>query len=296
MIRFAASIADIWLNRKRGDDAEISAARQSVSHLKPIVLVTGGSRGIGAAIASHFAARGHSVAIVARDAEQLAAAATTIQAATRITPQVIVCNLVKPDALGIIDAEIAKAGGYIDIVVNCAAAGLSGPFEDYLTSELEQLMELNVVALTRLTHHVLPAMLSRRRGGILNVSSLGAYIPGPHQAAYYASKAYVLSLTEAIAEEVSGFGVRISALLPGPVDTSFHETMGSQHALYRTLLPSISPERTARAAYRGFMLGQRTITPGLFNRLSIVPLKLLPHPLSVMMMAWLLKRPENNSQ
>ena len=118
-----------------------------------------------------------------------------------------------------------------------------------------RLLDLNVRALTALTRHFLDGMRVRGRGGILNVASLGGYTPGPYQAAYYASKAYVLSLTEAMAAETAGEGVRVCALAPGPVDTGFHARMGAEGAFYRYLLPPASAEAVARAGYRGFALG-----------------------------------------
>jgi short-subunit dehydrogenase len=132
-------------------------------------------------------------------------------------------------------------------------------------------------------------MMSRGRGGILNIASLGGYAPGPHQAAYYASKAYVLSLTEALAAEASGLGVRICVVAPGPVETGFHADMGAEHALYRQLLPSMTPEQVAASAYRGFRFGRRVVIPGVFNRLLFTSLKVLPHPISVPLVGLLLK-------
>ena len=149
---------------------------------------------------------------------------------------------------------------------------------------------MNVETLTRLTRAALPDMIARQRGGILNMSSLGAYVPGPNQAAYYATKAYVLSLTEALASEASGQGVRIAAVLPGPVDTTFHKDMGAEASFYRLLLPSLTPERVARSAYFGFMLGRRVIVPGIFNNAMFVALRLLPHVLTVPIVSWLLRR------
>ena len=178
---------------------------------------------------------------------------------------------------------------------NNAAIGLSGPFALHDDEQLGDLIALNVTALTRLSRKALPEMLQRRRGGILNLASLGGYAPGPHQAAYYASKAYVISLTEALAAEASGFGVRISVVAPGPVDTNFHAAMSADNALYRSLLPSLSPERVAASAYRGFIFGQRVIVPHLFNRAMQIALKILPHPLTVPRVAWLLKNRQSRA-
>jgi short-subunit dehydrogenase len=124
-------------------------------------------------------------------------------------------------------------------------------------------------------------MRARRQGGILNVASLGGAVPGPYQAVYYASKAYILSLTEAIGAEIAGEGVRISVLAPGPVETGFHAAMDAETSLYRVLLPSLMPERAARAAHLGFRLGRRVIVPGLLNMGLYGAVRVLPHPISV---------------
>ncbi len=290
----ATRIADLWLNRKRGDAAKTRAARAAVAHLTPVVLITGGSRGIGEALAKRFAAAGHRVTILARDPKQLATTAASIELATGQPVLTLTCDLTTPDAIARIQENLTQSGHYLDMLVNSAGMGLSGPFDRHTDASLDQLLSLNITAVTRLSHHALPGMLERRRGGILNVASLGAYVPGPNQAAYYASKAFVLSLTEAIAAEFAGQGVRISALVPGPVDTTFHTSMGAEHARYRQLLPSLSVERVARAGYRGFTLSQRVIAPGILARLSLGFLKLLPHPISVPLVAWLLKRPQKH--
>ncbi len=130
------------------------------------------------------------------------------------------------DAIATIEAALAAHGAYADVLVNSAGIGLSGPFHAHAPEDVVRLIDLNVRALTQLTRHFLPGMRVRGRGGILNVASLGGYTPGPNQAAYYASKAYVLSLTEAIAAETAGEGVRVCALAPGPVNTAFHARMG----------------------------------------------------------------------
>jgi short-subunit dehydrogenase len=137
--------------------------------------------------------------------------------------------------------------------------------------------------------HVLPDMRARAGGGVLNVASLGGYVPGPHQAAYYASKAYVISLTEAVASEIAGLGVRLTALAPGPVNTGFHEAMGSEFSFYRQLILPLSPEGTANAAYRGYVLGFRLVVPGLFNKFLAIALRILPHRLLLPLIGWLLR-------
>lgn len=285
----------VWLSRlmpwrAHFDPDAVRAARIAVAHLKPAVVITGGSRGIGLALAKRFIEAGHTTVIVARNAPKLSEAVADLKAATGTEPVSILCDVTEPNAAEVILTALAGANLYLDVLVNNAGTGLAGPFLEQTPNDISRLLALNIESLTRLTRTALPDMIARRQGGILNVASLGAYIPGPHQAAYYASKSYVLSLTEAIASEVAGQGVRVSALTPGPVDTEFHQNMGAERSLYRIILPSMSPDRIARSAYRGFMFGQRVIVPGIFNTAFVVALKVLPHIVTVPMMRGLLRR------
>jgi len=257
------------------------------------VVVTGGASGIGLALARRFLEAGRDTVIVGRNAAKLDAAVRDLKPSKGSTVTAIACDVSQPDALDAINRGLSDAGLYLDVLVNNAGMGLAGPFLSHAETDLSRLIGINVETVTRLMHAVLPDMLARQRGGVLNVASLGADVPGPNQAAYYASKAYVVSLTEAVASEYSGSGVRISALLPGPVDTDFHEEMGASRSLYRLLLPSMSADRVARSAYRGFMFGNRVIVPGISNIFFYLAVKLLPHALTVPLVYWLLRRPEN---
>jgi uncharacterized protein len=292
--RLAGILADTWIGRKRSNLTDVQAARAAVAHLKPIVAVTGGSGGLGAALAMRFAEAGNHVALIARNSGRLSSNAQEITSKTQKTVVQIAIDVSSPAAAEDIEKYLSGQGYYIDVLINNAGIGLSGPFAGQSPGDLDRLIEINIGSLTRLMHQVLPAMRARGRGGILNVASLGGAVPGPFQGAYYASKAYVISLTEAVAAETSGEGVRICALVPGPIETSFHDAMGAGNARYRSYLPSHSPRDVARSAYRGYMLGQRVIVPGLFNRLAFVFLKLLPHPVSLPVMAWLLRSPHQN--
>jgi short-subunit dehydrogenase len=135
-------------------------------------------------------------------------------------------------------------------------------------------------------------MLARGRGGILNVASLGGLVPGPNQAAYYASKAYVVSLTRAIATENAGRGVRLMALAPGPVDTGFHDAMGAELSFYRQLIVALSPAQTARAAYRAYVFGCHLFVPGITTKLLQIAVWIIPPVLVLPIMGWLLRRRE----
>lgn len=279
-------LLDKWIARYAQPSA---AALDAVAGLKPAVVVTGGSRGIGLALARRFAKAGHDVAILARNSDALQEAAAAIERNFGVKAHAIVLDVTEPDAPRSLDTQLAERGCYMDVLVNSAGVGLSGRFESHSEKDVVHLLDLNVRALTRWMHHALPAMLARGRGGILNVASLGGLAAGPYQAAYYASKAYVISLTEAAAWENAGKGVRLTVLAPGPVNTSFHEAMGAESSFYRQLLPALSPQRTANSAYSGFVLGRCLIVPGVINTFMAVALRILPHTLLLPLVGWLLR-------
>ncbi|WP_072396157.1 SDR family oxidoreductase [Hyphomicrobium sp. CS1GBMeth3] len=285
MLHTLSAVADRWIARRVSPEPEALAA---VEGLTPTVIITGGSRGIGRAIAGEFARAGRAVFLIAREPGPVEAAALEIARTTGVRAVPLALDVTLPDAPQRIDAALAEAGLYADVLVNNAGVGLSGVFVDQPGAGIEDLIALNITATSRLMHHALPPMLARGRGGILNVASLGGLVPGPYQAAYYASKAYLVSLTEAVAFEARGRGVRITAVAPGPVDTRFHRAMHADDALYRTVLPSQGAEAVARSAYRGFMLGRRLIVPGLVPTVAAVSVKLLPHALTVPIVGTLL--------
>ena len=278
------SLADRWISRCA--IAQPHALR-AVEGLQPAVVVTGGSRGIGRALAARFAAAGHDVVLVARGGEALETAAEAIrQTGRRATP--VVLDVTRPEAAEQLDHAVRAAGLYTDILVNNAGVGLSGVFVEQSAEDLDRLIALNMTAVTRLMRHALPTLLARGRGGILNVASIGGLVPGPHQAAYYASKAYVVSLTEAVSYEARGRGVRIAALAPGPVNTRFHRTMHADKALYRRFMPALAAETVAASAYRQFRLGRTLIVPGVLPNAAALALRVLPHAVTVPIVGLLL--------
>lgn len=289
MFRLASSIVYPWLNRRNRDTPERRAARVAALNLRPTVVITGGSRGIGLALARVFLNDSCFVLLVARGQADLDTAHNSLDMAHRDRCSTLALDVTAEGVWAAITQKLKSERGYLDVLVNNAAIGLSGTFEHHANGDLDRLVALNIAALTRLTHLALPEMIARGRGGIVNMSSLGAYVPGPNQAAYYASKAYVLSLSEAIASEVSGSGVKICAVAPGPVNTRFHADMNAETALYRMLLPALSPDAIARAIYRAFTIGQRVVVPGLLYRLAFLCLRVLPHFITVPLTGWLLK-------
>ncbi len=139
-------------------------------------------------------------------------------------------------------------------------------------------------------HRFLPGMIARRKGGVINIASLGGFLPGPYQAAYYASKAYVISLTKAVAHELWGTGVHVCAVTPGAVSTKFHERMGAQSANYLKFPGLASPEQVAWLTYLGYRLGRTVIIPGLLPTLGALWIWILPHFVLTPFIGWLLKK------
>jgi short-subunit dehydrogenase len=239
-----------------------------------VTLITGASAGIGAELARVFASNGHRVALVARRAERLAALAGEITASGGVAPIVIACDLEQPDAGDKIAAALAAEGAEVEFVVNNAGFGLFGNAVELDRAEQLGIIAVNIRATTDLSLRFSDQLI-RHRGGILNVGSIAGFLPGPGMAVYYASKAYVLSLSEALRGELAPCGVRVTALCPGPVPSEFQARAGFKPEFDSTIL-NVSASDVAKAGYRGLMANKRVVLPGL--GIKIVPLLLRLFP------------------
>jgi short-subunit dehydrogenase len=191
----------------------------------------------------------------------------------------IVRDLADPEAAGSIATELVGAGVLVDVLVNNAGLGVYGRFSETPAARERAMIQVNVAALTELTKRFLPSMLERRRGRILNVASTAAFQPGPLMAVYYATKAYVLSFSEALANELEGSGVTVTALCPGPTVTNFQKEAGLERTRLFTSPLVTDPRTVARAGIAGMNRGRRVVVPGIANKLLVQSVRFSPRRL-----------------
>ena len=229
-------------------------------------LITGASSGIGRELARIAAKDGREVVLVARRIERLEELARELTQNFGVTAHSVAADLGDPASPARIFREVTERIGEVDLLVNAAGLGVHGFFADTVLEKELGTIRVNVRALTEMTKLFLPAMLRRRRGVILNLASTAAFQPGPLMAVYYATKAYVLSFTEALAEELHGTGVTATALCPGPTVTEFQKHAGMEDTpLFSGFLVS-DAAAVARVGYDGAMRGKRVVVPGFANR------------------------------
>jgi short-subunit dehydrogenase len=249
-----------------------------------VTLITGASAGIGAELARVFAANGHRVALVARRADRLIKLASEIAVAGRAAPIIIACDLEQPDAGDRIEDALKAAGADVEYVVNNAGFGVFGRAIEVDRAQLLDIIAVNIRALTELSLRFSDSLI-RRRGGILNVGSIAGFLPGPGMAVYYASKAYVVSFTEALRNELAPRGVRVTVLCPGPVQTEFQARAGLNVGLDSSLL-GVSAAEVARQAYQGLMANQRAVFPGIGIKVMPFLLRLFPRGFILSAVGW----------
>lgn len=250
------------------------------------VLITGASSGIGRELARLFAADGARLVLVARSEDRLRELAGELAATYAGTVQVVPADLRRPASPAEIVEALAQRHIDVDVLVNSAGFGAHGSVAELGADRQAEMIEVNAAALTRLTALLLPGMLERHRGAILNVASTAAFQPGPNQAVYCATKAYVLSFTEALAEEVRGSAVRVCCLAPGATDTGF----ASQADMAGTRLfrwGVMDAARVARAGHDGLRQGKGLVIPGTRNRILAFAVRLSPRPVVTRVSAYL---------
>jgi len=225
------------------------------------VMITGATSGIGEEFARLFAADGHPLVLIARREPKLIRLASELPVEVRFLPQ----DLSQPGAAEQVEHWLHVQAIEVETLVNNAGFGKLGEFTQLDRRDHIDMVRLNVVALMELTHRLLPPMIERGRGGVLNVASLAGFQAGPYMATYYATKAFVLHFTEAVREETLGKGVTVSALCPGPVLTEFGDIAGSAISpLFR--FGAMSCERATRLGYEGFRKGKAVILPGFLPK------------------------------
>ena len=240
-------------------------------------LITGASSGIGCELARLFAADKSNLVLVARRQEKLEQLATELRRDYGVQVRVLARDLADPRSPQAIFEALAAESVAVDVLVNNAGFGAAGAVVDLPLERQRDMIQVNVAALTQLSRLFLPGMIQRRSGGILNVGSTAGFQPGPYMAVYYATKAYVLSFTEALAEEVMGTGVRVTCLAPGPTATEFAAAANVENKLLFRL-GTVDARTVARAGYRGFRRGRLLVIPGPSNKLGALAVRFVPRP------------------
>jgi short-subunit dehydrogenase len=245
-----------------------------MSGSRPVTVITGASAGIGVELARIFARNGHELVLVARRQDRLEALADEIAATGQKRPRVLAIDLQQEGIAEKLKASFAAEGVEPQYVVNNAGFGLVGVASFLNRDEQLSMIDLNVRVLTELSLAFVDS-LARHNGGILNVGSMAGFLPGPGMAVYYATKAYVLSFSEALHSELQPRGVRVTVLCPGPVPTEFAARAGIKGGLGPGLLTQ-SAESVAAAGYEGLMGGHRTVVPGLANKVVMLLVRIVP--------------------
>jgi hypothetical protein len=237
---------------------------------RPVTLITGASAGLGAEFARQCAARGEALLLVARRRDRMEALAAELGGEVHI----LTADLSAPGAAAQLAGDIEALGLHVRALINNAGFGLAGRFATLPPDRQREMIDLNVAALTELSRLFLPGMLERGRGGILNVASTAAFQAGPNMAVYYATKAYVLSLSEALHQELKGTGIHVTCLCPGPTRTEFFDVAGVKGKMFERM--SADAAGVVRAGLRGLDRNRAIVIPGVANRIGAFSNRLLP--------------------
>ena len=263
-----------------------------VSERVPVALITGASGGIGYELAKLFANDHHNLVLVARNRPRLAQVTDELQRQFGITVRTFALDLTEPTAAQSLFGQLQSEGIAVDILVNNAGYGRYGEFADVPLQESLGQIQLNVAALTELTKLFLGPMLERRAGKIMNVASTAGFQPGPLMAVYYATKAYVISFSEAMANELADNGITVTCLCPGATETGFAGRAGNDASrLFKKLRP-MEAKTVARAGYRALLKGKTLVIPGLRNWLVAESIRVSPRKMATAISRWVSERVE----
>lgn len=249
--------------------------------MKKIVLITGGTSGIGLEFAKIFSQEGYDLCIIARNKAKLE---TTSKILLESNPSLSVytlsVDLSRENSVDLILSFLKRNSLFVDVLINNAGFALHGGFYEHDWDSENGLLFVNVVNLLKLTRFLLPGMIEKKHGYILNVSSIAAFQPGPHMSTYYASKAFIYSWSLALSEEVRKYGVFVTALCPGPTKTNFPRRAGVSDTIPFRFFSLMTASQVAKAGYNGMIRKKRVVVPGLFNYIQwkiirFVPLELL---------------------
>jgi short-subunit dehydrogenase len=239
------------------------------------VLITGASSGIGLELAKCFAAEKCDLILTARNRDALEKLAAELRRDHGITIEIVIADLSLPESPQKIISEIKGRGINVDVLVNNAGFGLHGAFAELPLKRQLEIVQVNIAALVELTGLFLPDMRQRNRGGILNVGSVAGFVPGPQMAVYYASKAFVLSFSEALHEELRETKIQVTNLCPGPTESNFSNVARSHHAR-QAQAKKMSAAEVARIGHRDFRAGVHISLPGAINKISAFAPRVLP--------------------
>jgi short-subunit dehydrogenase len=256
---------------------------------RPLALVTGASSGIGASLARELAQHGHDLVLVARRVEPMRSIADACRGDGALCT-IIAVDLSQPGAALGLSNDIEQRGLIIDVLINAAGVGANGRFDLSDPLRVNEMLQVNTVALTELTRSLLPGMVARRSGMVLLVASTAAFQPGPQMAVYCASKAYVLSFGEAIAYELRESGVTVTILCPGATNTDFAQVAGATDAALFTgsLLPVMNANDVARIGYQALQARRRVVVTGSVNRVMAIVSRVAPKFLSLPVANWMM--------
>lgn len=252
-------------------------------------LVTGASSGIGYEISKLLAEQGHDLVLVARREDRLKQLAEFLQREYKISVRVVAMDLTQISQIKQLYRTLEQENIPVDILVNNAGLGHSGPFTATDAADVLQEIQLNVVALTYLTKLFATDMVKRGLGKILNIASVSGFMPGPYMAVYNASKAYVISFSEALRVELKGTGVSVTVSCPGPTSSEFHQLAGTAGSLFLKILPTMNSAQVARISVSAMQKRKVLVVPGSLNKLMTLSPRITPRAILLFILKTLMK-------